>query len=52
MKIDRHAFPQDSHPHVVTRWPLQDGWQGRAIRGDQASRRGQFGATRMAGEGG
>ena len=49
MQIDRHTFTQDGHPHVVTRWPPQDGRQGRGVVGDQASRGGHLGVARQAG---
>ena len=51
MQIDCHSNTQDGFPHVDTRWPPQDGQQGRAVGRDQAYKGEQLGATRPAGEG-
>jgi hypothetical protein len=40
----------DDCPHMDTRWPPQDGQQGRAVRGDHACRGEQLEETRPAGE--
>ena len=58
MQIDHQSKTQDGSPNVVhdgcphvgTRWPPQDGLQGKAVRGDQASRGGKLGTNRLAGE--
>lgn len=50
MQIDHHANTQGGCLHVDKRWLPQDGQQVRAVGRDQACRRVQLGAIRLAGE--